>query len=235
MTLLSTLSGEVAREADSILARSDFAANPYLVALSKGSLSLEAFRATQAQFFYAVEFFSRPMAALVGRIPDPLRRLDILRNLIEEHGAFDPGAFHVSTFKTFLSSIGVDPEHLPDLVLWPEIRAFNSVLLSSAVHDELEVGVACMGIIEQAFATISGSIANSVVARGWVDPADLTHYRLHAEIDARHADEFYRVVEASWEDPARRYLIRQGLELGAYVFDRLYRDLLTQSERRVRG
>ena len=233
MTQLSTLSVSLA--ADAVLARVDFAANPYLRALSGGSLTLAEFRATQAQFFYAVEFFSRPMAALVGRIPDPVQRLDILRNLIEEHGEFQQGDFHVSTFRAFLGSIGVDPAQLPGLDLWPEVRAFNSVLLSSCVHDELEVGVACMGIIEQAFATVSDSIAKSVVARGWVDAAELTHYQLHSEIDARHAEEFYRVVEPSWEDPARRYFIRQGLELGAYVFDRLYRDLLSGAERRVRG
>ena len=53
----------------------------------------------------------------------------------------------------------------------------------------------------------------------------MIHYKLHAAIDERHADEFYRVVVNSWQDPARRYFVMQGLELGAYIFDRLYRDL----------
>jgi len=48
---------------------------------------------------------------------------------------------------------------------------------------------------------------------------------LHAEIDERHAEEFFAVIEPNWDDPKRRYFIEQGLELGAYVFDRLYRDL----------
>jgi pyrroloquinoline-quinone synthase len=231
--LLSTLS--VALEAEAVLSRVDFSTNPYLRDLSEGRSSLAEFQATQAQFFFAVEFFSRPMAALVGRIPDPIQRLDILRNLIEEHGEFEQGDFHVSTFKAFLRSIGVDPAQLRSLAVWPELRAFNSVLLSSCVHDELEVGVACMGIIEQAFATVSDSIAKSVVGLGWVSADELTHYQLHSEIDARHAEEFYRVVEPSWEDPARRYYVRQGLELGAYVFDRLYRDLSSGAGRRVRG
>jgi hypothetical protein len=33
------------------------------------------------------------------------------------------------------------------------------------------------------------------------------------------------VVEPLWDAEPRRYFITQGLELGAYVFDRLYRDL----------
>jgi pyrroloquinoline-quinone synthase len=51
------------------------------------------------------------------------------------------------------------------------------------------------------------------------------HYKLHAEIDERHAEEFFAVIEPRWETPARRYFIQQGLELGAYIFDRLYRDM----------
>ena len=82
-----------------------------------------------------------------------------------------------------------------------------------------------MGIIEYAFAGISATIGQAVVARGWIRREELTHYGLHAQIDERHAEEFFAVLEPAWEDPARRYFIEQGLELGAYVFDRLYRDL----------
>jgi pyrroloquinoline-quinone synthase len=208
-----------------VLARNNVLANPYLTSLADGSMSRDGFRRTQEQFFYAVTFFPRPMAALVGRIPDPHHRLDILHNLVEEHGEFDASAFHHNTFRQFLATLGTDPAVLDPPRLWPEIRAFNSVLTASCVLDELEVGIACMGVIEHAFAGISATIGRSVVERGWIAAADLTHYKLHAEIDERHADEFYVVVEPAWGDPARRYFIEQGLELGAYVFNRLYADL----------
>jgi pyrroloquinoline-quinone synthase len=144
---------------------------------------------------------------------------------VEEHGDFREEAFHTSTFRKFLSSLGGDVEKLPDLALSPEVRAFNSVLISACALDEWEVGVGCMGIIEYAFAGISGAIARGVVDRGWVPKEELVHYALHAELDWRHAEEFFLVVEAGWADARRRYLIEQGLELGAYAFDRLYRDL----------
>ena len=89
-----------------------------------------------------------------------------------------------------------------------------------------------MGIIEQAFASISAIIGRSVVDRGWVKPADLVHYKLHAEIDERHAEEFFAVLEPCWADGSRKYATEQGLELGAYVFDRLYRDLLAEGQQR---
>ena len=188
-------------------------------------MTLECFRRTQEQFFYAVTFFPRPMAALVGRIGDPRLRLDILHNLVEEHGEFKEQFFHHTTFQQFLRSIGSRPEELEGKKLWPALRAFNSVLTASCALDELEVGVACMGIIEQAFAGISAIIGKSVVQRSWVAADRLVHYKLHAQIDERHAEEFFAVLEPLWEDESRRYYVEQGLELGAYIFDRLYRDM----------
>lgn len=223
---------QVLRRAEATLARVDFARNAYLRALADGSMSLQAFQATQEQFFFAVEFFSRPLAALVARIPEPGQRLDVLHNLLEEHGELDPTRFHVTTFRAFLERIGVDPARLLTLAVWPEVRAFNSVLLTACVHDELEVGVGCLGIVEQGFASISAAIGRAVVERGWVPAGRLVHYRLHEEVDERHAAELYRVIEPSWDEGPRRagalprrYYVEQGLELGAYVFDRLYRDL----------
>ncbi len=59
------------------------------------------------------------------------------------------------------------------------------------------------------------------------DTADrLTHYKLHEALDIKHADDFFDIVESGWCDEKKQYLIKQGLELGAYAFDRLYRDLI---------
>jgi pyrroloquinoline-quinone synthase len=208
-----------------ILEQSGIGRNQYLQTLQDGSMTLESFRRSQEQFFFAVTFFPRPMAALAGRIPTPKGRLDILHNLIEEHGEFNEDLFHHTTFQHFLRSIGSEPEKIEAGGPCAALRAFNSVLTSACVLDELEVGVACMGIIEYAFAGISATIGQAVVQRGWVRQEELVHYALHAQIDERHAEEFFAVIESRWDDPARRYFIEQGLELGAYAFDRLYSDL----------
>lgn len=216
----------VVAHADRVLQRSGILNNDYLTALKDGSMSLDCFRKTQEQFFFAVTFFPRPMAALVGRIPDPTQRLDILRNLVEEHGEFDEKAFHHSTFQQFLRSIGSAPETLDKIFVSPAVRAFNSVLIASCVLDEIEVGIACLGIIEYAFAGISAVIGKVVVDRGWVPAENLVHYKLHAEIDERHAEEFFAIIEPLWPEKQKRYYIQQGLDLGGYIFDRLYRDML---------
>ncbi len=81
-----------------------------------------------------------------------------------------------------------------------------------------------MGIIELAFADISAIIGKAVIDRNWVKEEDFVHYKLHAEIDARHSEEFFCVIEKSWDEPKRLHYIKQGLEFGAYIFDRLYRN-----------
>ncbi|MEK6234450.1 MAG: hypothetical protein N2C14_07040, partial [Planctomycetales bacterium] len=104
-------------------------------------------------------------------------------------------------------------------------RAFNAALTAACTLDELDVGVACMGIIEYAFADISAIIGRAIVEREWMKPEELIHYKTHAAIDKRHAEEFFLVVEPYWDDERRRYLIDQGLQLGAYIFNRLYEDM----------
>ncbi len=215
----------VAGRAATVLERTAIVHGPYLEALAGGSMPLETFRVTQEQFFHAVTFFPRPMAALVGRIPDPHSRLDILHNLVEEHGEFRAQDFHHSTFRRFLYSIGSDLDRVDREPVWPEVRAFNGVLSSACALDDLAVGISCMGVIEYAFAGISAAIGRAVVDRGWVAADQLVHYRLHAAIDERHAEEFFAVVEPRWDDQDGRHHIEQGLQLGVYVFDRLYRDL----------
>src|SRR4051812_7644994 len=126
-----------------VIVESGLLANPYFTALHDGSLSLAAFRRSQEQFFFAVTFFARPMAAVVGRIDDPALRVDILRNLLEEHGEFDKERFHHNTFREFLRRIGSNPDTSSRTSLWPALRAFNSVLTAACVLDELEVGIAC--------------------------------------------------------------------------------------------
>ena len=55
--------------------------NPYLVSIQEGSLEREDFIATQCQFLFAVRYFSRPMSALLSRIPTNRQRVEILKAL----------------------------------------------------------------------------------------------------------------------------------------------------------
>lgn len=220
----STRAAQVTNCAQSVLVKVDIMENSYFRDLQDGSMSLEVFRLTQEQFYFIVVYFARPMAALLARIPDPRTRLDLLHNVVEEHGDFQPDAFHEVTIRNFVQSIDGNTD-FDSMRPWAAVDALNNILMGTCVLDEVEVGVCCLGIIEYAFMTISATIARTVVQRGWVQPEQLTHYALHAEIDSRHAEEFFAIVEPLWRDPARRPFIEKGLELGAYIWNRLYQDL----------
>jgi pyrroloquinoline-quinone synthase len=198
--------------------------------MSNGLMTLEEFILTQKQFYFAVSFFSRPMSALMARFPNPLSRLKILENILEEHGGFNQACFHETTFKEFLRTLDVDVESIGDVNLWPEVRAFNSTLMTACVFDEVEVGVGCLGAIEYMFAEVSSFIGRAVVRNNWVQQEDLKHYALHEKIDVEHADDFFQLIEGSWDDLQKRYHIQQGISMGVYIFSRLYRDLYYRVE-----
>ncbi|HSI65274.1 MAG TPA: iron-containing redox enzyme family protein [Candidatus Saccharimonadia bacterium] len=204
----------------------------YFAGLSTGALSKESFIRSQKQFYFAVRYFSRPMAALMARMPDSASRQALMHNLAEEHGYeesrgdFRPTMAHDHTFLAFLQSLGVDPGEMREEAEGPEVLAFNLALMGACSAGEPEVAFACLGIIEYSFADLSAIIGRAVVERGWVRGDKLVHYALHAEIDKEHAAGFFRVVEHSWNaGGTSRCRVEQGLSLGLYIFHRLYEDL----------
>ncbi len=208
-----------------ILAESNLLDGAYFAALESGAMSLEQFRVSQAQFFYAVQYYARPIAALISRLPDPTQRLDLVHNLVEEHGNFDEAKFHPTTFGRFLASIGGQRPDVGGVAIGPVVHAFNATLIGACTGDDVETGISCLGIIELAFAGVSAAISQLVVKRGWMPADQVVHYALHAGLDVEHAHEFFAMVEPVFDDPCKRAPIERGLRLGAYALERLYRDL----------
>ncbi len=233
----SAASPELVRLIDDVLADVDYAENPYFTALRDGSFSREDFLETQLQFHAAVTFFSRPMAALAAKIPSAELRVEIVRNVWEEHGEGDPARMHGATFVELLARLtgGAADEVRREIErrpLWPEVRAFNTLLAGVCVLDEYLVGVGCMGIVERMFAEISGWIGNAIVARGFLPADRMIHYSLHESLDVKHASDFFAVLDAAWGAADERYRIEQGLRMGAIAFDQLYARLYRCRDRR---
>lgn len=207
--------------------------NPYFEAFRNQTFQKEDFLETQIQFFFAVAFFSRPMSALAGKIPETSLRLNIVRNVFEEHGEGKPSGFHENTFKTLLSRLGITELEISKRTLWPEVRSFNTLLTGACVMDSYLVGVAVLGIIERMFSEISGWIGQGIVQNGWLQQDQMIHYSLHEKLDILHAEEFFEIIEKPWqENEMNRYFIRQGLLMGAYAFNQLYKGLYEAKARR---
>jgi pyrroloquinoline-quinone synthase len=208
--------------------------NRYFTALREDSMSRDAFVRSQKQFYFAVRYFSRPMAALMARMPDSASRQGLIHNLAEEHGfddgsgaaGFDPAVAHDQTFLAFLRTLGVSGREMGREPELPAVRAFNSGLMGACGMERTELAFACLGIIEYAFADICELIGRKVVDRGWIAPADLVHYTLHARIDKGHAADFFTVVDGAWGGGGlARTAVEDGIALGLYLFNRLYDDL----------
>jgi len=287
-------------------ASSGILCSPYFATLQNSEMSRFTFESTQQQFFFAVRFFSRAMAALAARIPDSTTRLPLIHNLAEEHGLaddeegagdgdiraqdsaghhhpFHPALAHDRTFRTFLERLKVARKEVVDFgesvrevdaregeapaepttdaethgsagaspsqfenrtrrqpvaspvtgqepIERPAVRAFNLALWAACAIEHPSTAFACLGAIEYSFADISALIGNCIVDRGWMRRDMLVHYKLHAEIDKRHAGDFFSVVVNDWADEAvGRHHVESGLSLGFYLFKRLYHDLLTEA------
>ena len=117
--------------------------------------------------------------------------------------------------------------------LWPEVRAFNTLLVGACVLDNHVIGAGTLGIVEHMFADISGLIGRTLVARGFLAAEAMVHYDLHETLDVRHAKDFFAVLAAEWEkgDEAR-YRVEQGLRMGAMAFESALRPALRCRARR---
>lgn len=223
----------VVREADS----HPLFHNGYFTLLEEGEMSREVFAATQKQFYFAVRYFPRPMAALMARMPDSSLRQGLVHNVSEEHGldvgtgeGFDPLLAHDVTFCRFLALLGVGKEEVHNQREGAAVRAFNNSLMGTCLMEPADLAFACLGVIEHSFAGLSALIGKSVTGQGWVPSGALVHYSLHAEIDQRHAADFFKNVEGAWlAGGVSRAAVEDGVRLGLHLFNRLYEDLLTET------
>lgn len=213
--------------------------NSYFSALAGGTMSREAFQETQQQFFFAVRYFSRPMAALMARMSGSVLRRSLIHNLAEEHGyvdegaaVFDPALAHDMTFLRFLETLGVTREAMGHVREAEAVRAFNTSLMGVCLMERTEAAFACLGIIEHEFAGISARLGRTVVERRWVPAEKLVHYNVHEAIDGQHAAEFFECVVQAWQAGGEdRGAVEDGVRLGLHLFDRLYVDLWDATSR----
>lgn len=219
-----------------ILKSVNYAKNPYFMALNEKKFNKEDFIETQIQFYFAVVFFSRPMAAAAAKIPDYTLRLEVVRNIWEEHGEGDLSDIHGHTFTELLFRLGVkDISEIEKRTLWPATRQFNTTLAGATGLDEYLVGVSVMGIIERMFSEISSWIGSGIIHNGWLTQNEMVHYNLHEALDIKHADDFFNVLSPTWKknNEDDKYIIEQGLLLGAFTFNQFYENLYHGRQQRL--
>lgn len=208
------------------LDQNNFVNTQFFQNLKDGELSFEEFVATQSQFYYAVVHFTRPLALVAGSIPDYESRINILKNIWEEHGEGDIDKTHGKTFTEFLRRLTGE-----DFKLLPAKRAvneFNETLDETCKTAHYLKSVAMIGMIERMFSEISHFIGAAVIERGWMESSQMIHYSVHQELDVIHAQDFFDVLKP-FED-THEDIIKDGLILGATTFLKIYQGLLKEAK-----
>jgi len=174
-------------------------------------MTFEGFRRTQTQLFLARRRLSSVTATMDSRIRGP-------EDVVEMRWSSPID----DDFRDFLVSLGCRSEEIEGLPHWAEVRAFNAALSSTCMLEDVDAGAACLGSIEYAFDHVSGTVGRAVLDRGWLTEERLAYYRKES---AQPAAGWLDLCEPGWDEPERRYRLWQGVQLGAYLFDRLFRDL----------
>lgn len=209
------------------LDQNDFVKNNFFCCLKNGELSFDQFVATQYQFYYAVVHFTRPLTLVAGSIPDYESRINILKNIWEEHGEGDINKTHGKTFLEFLTRLtGKEPILIPAL---GTVTQFNQTLDETCKTAPYLKSVAMLGMIERMFSEISHFIGSAVVERGWMESTQMIHYSVHQDLDVIHAQDFFDILKP-FEDQEEA-LIREGLIHGATTFLKLYLGILEESRK----
>jgi pyrroloquinoline-quinone synthase len=212
---------------EDVLKEVDYKNNTYLKNLNNKTMKKNDFIKSQIQFYFAVTFFSRPMGVLAAKIPTPELRKEIVRNFWEEHGEGNLNDIHQNTFIELINRLdkNITREEIQETHLSPAIRIFNTVLIGTSTLEDYRIGVAMMGIIEYMFSDISGMIGRGILSNEWLKEDEMIHYDVHEVLDIRHSKDFFDVIEKDWnENEHNKYLIKQGLELGANIFNNLYKE-----------
>lgn len=208
------------------LDQNNFVDNIFFQGLKNGELSFEQFVVTQNQFYYAVVHFTRPLALVAGSIPDYESRINILKNIWEEHGEGDINKTHGKTFIEFLKRLtGKEFGQVPAI---KAVKQFNETLDETCKSAPYLMSVAMIGMIERMFSEISHFIGAAVIERSWMEPSQMIHYSVHQELDVIHAQDFFDILKP-FEDREEE-IIREGLALGATTFLMLYHDLLKEAK-----
>ena len=74
----------------------------YFRSLQNNTMTFDAFKESQTNYFCAVCYISRPLFSLCSRIDNYVDRLTILENIFDEHGNGNINEAHGNTYKKYL-------------------------------------------------------------------------------------------------------------------------------------
>ncbi|BCD92271.1 hypothetical protein fh0823_24100 [Francisella halioticida] len=189
----------------------------------------EHFLKTQIHFRFAVENFASVLAGVMSKIPYLQKRIDVANNIFEEHGNGMVEKSHTHTFIEFLNSIN-DKNYSYNINPCMAVKAFNESISNFVATHSYYEGAAMIGAIELLYIDISSIIAKHLKNKNWDKLCNQNHYNTHEVLDVEHAKELFNIVEPVWNNGCEiiKTSIKDSINLGAYLFAKLYQDLLME-------
>ena len=204
----------------------------YFRSLQNDTMTLDAFKESQTNFYGAVCYFSRPLFTLCSRLDNYADRLNILENIFDEHGNGNINESHGNTYKKYLINLGVSEKTIEKYSNHISVSNFYSKINQIVKEDNIHKAIAMYGIIEDRYTEISSFIAKTALKNNWLEESKLSHYSIHEELDIHHAKLFYNLIEKKWSNNESKKHIKNGLIIGNELILKLFDELLINSNSR---
>jgi pyrroloquinoline-quinone synthase len=159
--------------------------HPFYLAWTRGELRRETLADYAGQYYQHVAAFPTYLSAIHARCDHQPTRRHLLQNLIDEE-AGQPN--HPQLWKNFAGALGVSPDTLDRLEVWPETAALIAEFRNLCGQASIAEGLAALYAYESQIPAVSESKIDGLVRHYQFDnPESYRYFTLHIEADREHS------------------------------------------------
>lgn len=159
--------------------------HPFYLAWSRGELRRETLADYAGQYYQHVAAFPTYLSAIHARCDHQPTRRHLLQNLIDEE-AGQPN--HPQLWKNFAEALGVSPDLLDQIEVWPETAALIAEFRNVCSQENIAEGLAALYAYESQIPAISESKIDGLVRHYQFDnPESYRYFTVHIEADREHS------------------------------------------------
>jgi len=159
--------------------------HPFYLAWTRGELRRETLADYAGQYYQHVAAFPTYLSAIHARCDHQPTRRHLLQNLIDEE-AGQPN--HPQLWKNFAEALGVSPDTLDQLRVWPETTALIAEFRDVCSQGNIAEGLAALYAYESQIPAVSESKIDGLVRHYQFDnPESYRYFTVHIEADREHS------------------------------------------------
>lgn len=159
--------------------------HPFYLAWTRGELRRETLTDYARQYYQHVAAFPTYLSAAHADCDDQFVRRQLLANLIDEE-AGEPN--HPALWRQFAESLGVAPNELENVEIWPETAALIATFRRICRSRNTGAALAALYAYESQIPAISESKIDGLRQHyGFTDENAYLYFTVHIEADREHA------------------------------------------------